>query len=235
MTNLYLEIATIPDFELGSRLYKLHDLSEEDISRVMFTKSREKSENSGELDPHMKQLLAISILIHDNDGIKMWSAGGSGFNEASLLKTLQELTDESKMTVVTWDGNRNIFPLLNYRYLSNGVRMPDLASRVELMTKLSSNTGSGAPLNEVAVLSGFPCPGEMPDDQVLDAYLDENVELVIQHLDRNIISLWRLNQRWLLACGNIDQSSLDMEYLKFKNMLLQQGKAHLAEYAESFN
>ncbi|MDX2476526.1 MAG: hypothetical protein QNL05_04100, partial [Gammaproteobacteria bacterium] len=126
MSIMCLDLATIPDFELGARIYDLQDLSEEDISRVMFTKSRERENDiqPGVLGAHMQQVLAMSVLFQDENGIRTWSAGAPESNEMSLLQALQTLVNEQKPAVVTWNGNRSIFPVLNYRYLSHGIKAP---------------------------------------------------------------------------------------------------------------
>lgn len=236
MSVIYFDIATIPDFELGTRLYDLHDLSQEDVSRVMVTKSRENHSNPGVIGQHMLQIVALSILVQDNKGIKCWSEGIPESTEANLLQTLQELIVEHQGSIVTWNGNRSIFPILNYRYLLHGLHSADLVNHVDLATELSGTTGQDPlPLHDVAVLCGFPGNKEMSFDDVLDAYLEGNVELVRNGLELNVIISWLLNQRWQLIRGNIEQSSYEIEYQQLKEMLLQQNKPHLAEFVESMN
>lgn len=236
MSVIYFDIATIPDFELGTRLYDLHDLSQEDVSRVMVTKSRENHSNPGVIGQHMLQIVALSILVQDNKGIKCWSEGIPESTEANLLQTLQELIVEHQGSIVTWNGNRSIFPILNYRYLLHGLHSADLVNHVDLATELSGTTGQDPlPLHDVAVLCGFPGNKEMSFDDVLDAYLEGNVELVRNGLELNVIISWLLNQRWQLIRGNIEQSSYEIEYQQLKEMLLQQNKPHLTEFVESMN
>ena len=109
-------------------------------------------------------------------------------------------------------------------------------NHVDLATELSGTTGQDPlPLHDVAVLCGFPGNKEMSFDDVLDAYLEGNVELVRNGLELNVIISWLLNQRWQLIRGNIEQSSYEIEYQQLKEMLLQQNKPHLAEFVESMN
>ena len=236
MSVLYLDIATIPDFELGARLYDLHDLSQEDVARVMFTKSREKTINPGVLDHHILQIAAISVLIQDGKGLKSWSTGVPGSSEASLLETLQQLTAEHKPSIVTWNGNRSIFPILNYRYLSHGLRAPLFTNYIDLATELSGTTAQDSvSLNEVAVLCGFPGNMVMTSEDVLNAYLAGNNKLIQNKLELNIMNTWLLYQRWQLLCGNIDHSSHEVEYQQLKEALLQLNKSHLTQFVEALN
>ena len=234
MSVMYVDIATIPDFKLGTRLYDLHELSEQDVARVMATKSRENSSNPGDLGQHMLQVAAMSFLLHDDNGIKIRSAGVSGSTEAAMLQTLQQLMVEDKPSVVTWDGKRSILPVLNYRYLSHGLSSPQLINHVDLAVELSgSSEQDSASLHEVAVLCGFPGNRALSSDDVLNAYLEGNIGLIQNNLEQNIMNTWLLNQRWKLLCGKLDHSSHEIEYQQFKEALLKQNKAHLTNFAES--
>ncbi len=42
MSLIFFDIATVPDFKLGERLYNLRDLSDKDIARVMSTKTEKR-------------------------------------------------------------------------------------------------------------------------------------------------------------------------------------------------
>lgn len=234
MSVIYLDIATIPDFELGARLYNLHELSEEDIARVMVTKSRENDINRGVIGQHMQRLLSIAVLMQDDNGIKTWSVGAPELNEAELLKSLQELADEHKPAVVSWDGNRSIFPLLNYRYLSHGLRKPLFSEHTNLITELAAtNDRCAATQHEVAALCGFSSQKAMSADDVLNAYLEGSLELIHNELELNVVKIWLLNQRWQLVCGKSEQASQDVEFQRLKEALLQQDKTHLTDFAGS--
>ena len=234
MSVIYLDIATIPDFELGARLYNLHELSEEDIARVMVTKSRENDINPGRVGRHMQRILSIAVLMQDDNGIKTWLIGAPEVSEAEILKSLQELADEHKPAVVSWDGNRSIFPLLNYRYLSHGLRKPLFSEHTNLSTELAAtNDRCVATQHEVAVLCGFSSQKAMSADEVLNAYLKESLELIHNELELNVVKIWQMNQRWQLVCGESDQASQDIEFQRLKEALLQQDKTHLVDFVES--
>lgn len=235
MSVMYIDIATIPDFELGMRLYDLHDLSPEDVSRVMFTKSRENNSNPAVLGQQMLQIAAISVLLQDKKEIKIWSAGLPESSEANLLETLQQLIVEHKPSVVTWNGNRSILPILNYRYLSHGLQFPLLIDHHDLLTELSGTTVDSVSLHDVAVLCGFPASRAMSSDDVLDAYLEGNIELIQNELELNIINAWLIGQRWQLVCGKTDPLSHEDNYRQFREALLQQNKSHLSKFVESLN
>lgn len=236
MSIMCLDLATIPDFELGARIYDLRDLSEEDISRVMFTKSREQENDiqQGVLGAHLQQVLAISVLFQDENGIRTWSAGAPESNEMSLLQDLQKLVNEQKPAVVTWNGNRSILPVLNYRYLSHGIKAPLFSVCTDLMSELSAtDERNAASLGEVASVCGLSWNQAMSDDDVLSAYFEGNIELIRNNLDLNNIYTWLINQRWHMVCGKISNATLERENQQLKKVLLEENKAHLTNLAES--
>ena len=236
MSIMCLDLATIPDFELGARIYDLQDLSEEDISRVLFTKSRERENNiqPGVLGAYMQQVLAISVLFQDENGIRTWSAGAPESNEMSLLQALQKLVNEQKPAVITWNGNRSILPVLNYRYLSHGIKAPFFSVCTDLTSELSAADGrNAASLAEVAALCGLAQNEAMTDDDVLSAYFEGNIELIRNNLDLKNIYTWLINQRWQMVCGKMGSTTLERENQQLKKVLLEENKAHLTNLAES--
>ena len=50
MNTLVFDIETVPDTDLGRRLYGLRELSDEQVARIMFAKRRE--ETGGEFLSH---------------------------------------------------------------------------------------------------------------------------------------------------------------------------------------
>ncbi len=236
MSLMILDIATIPDFDLGTRLYGLHDLSEKDISRVMSTKSREMDNYAGALPQHMQRVLAISVLYQDKEGIKIWSVGDAESNEADLLKILQRYTDEYKPAVVTWSGDRRIFPALNYRYLSHGIPLPLYASQTNLMAELAGESiNRTVPLHDFAVLAGSPVDKEMTDEDILNNYLLGDIEPVRNNLELNLINTWLIYQRWQLINGKIDQAGFDTEKQLLIKMLQEENKTHLTSFVEAIS
>lgn len=236
MSIIFLDIATIPDFELGTRLYKLHDLSEKDISRVMATKNREIGDNTGRLPQHMQRILVISVLFQDEDSIKIWSVGDAESDEGDLLKILQRYADEYKPAVVTWCGDKSIFPVMNFRYLSHGIQSPLFASHTNLLSELAG-TSNNEPvsLHEVAVLAGSPGNKEMSDEDVMNNYLQGDVEQVRNNLELNLVNTWLIYQRWQLVNGKIDQSAFEDQKKLLIKTLQQEERTHLVDFADTLN
>jgi predicted PolB exonuclease-like 3'-5' exonuclease len=232
---MFLDIASVPGFELGARLYGLHDLSDKDIARVMSTKNREKGRNSDELGQHQLQVAAISVLLQDDDGIKLQTSGGPRTDELHHLQFLTSIIDQHKPEIITWD-RRTILPVLNYRCLTHGYQTPfaRVAEVIDLKSELSgSEYQDSVSLQEVAILSGFPGNEEMSNESVLNAYLEGAHELIRINLELNVIKACMIHQRWKLVCGEVDQSGLEKELQKLKKYLLQQDQTHLTNFIDA--
>ena len=235
MSILFLDIATIPDFDLGARLHNLHDLSEKDIARVMYTKSREKGGNSEELSQNLLQTAAISILLQDDDGISLQTSEGPETDELQHLQFLTSIIDQHKPEIITWDW-RSVLPVLNFRYLSHGIRTPlaENTTVIDLYTELSEldeqNSGS---LNEVAILSGFPGIEFMSVQNTLNASLEGNHELIRINLETRVINTCLIHQRWQLVCGEIDQSSYEKQLQLIKEYIQKKQNTHLTNISDA--
>jgi len=211
-------------------------LSEKDISRVMSTKSRETDNHTGAFPQHMQRVLAISVFYQDKEGIKIWSVGDAESNEADLLKILERYTDEYKPAVVTWSGDREIFPVMNYRYLSHGIPLPLYASQTNLMTELAGASNNGSvPLHDLAVLAGSPEYNKMTDEDILNNYLLGDIEPVRNNLELNLINTWLIYQRWQLINGKIDQADFEAEKQLLIKTLLDEDKTHLTSFVDALS
>jgi predicted PolB exonuclease-like 3'-5' exonuclease len=237
MSLMFLDIATIPDFELGARLYNLHDLSEKDVSRVMATKNREKGDDTGALPLHMQRILAISVLFQNKENIKIWSLGDVVSNEADLLNIAGKYVSEHKPDVITWSGEKTIFPVLNFRYMSHNLQLPAFTKKTDLMSELAGGSVEAgklaATLHEVAVLAGYPGNKAMSDEEVWKHYLQGNIEPVRNNLELNLINTWFIYKRWQQVNGKIDPSAFEAEKQQLINMLGQEDGTHLTSFADT--
>ena len=77
MNTLVFDIETVPDTDLGRRLYGLHDLSDEQVAQIMFTKRRQET-GSEFLSHEQHRVVAISVVMRSRDSLKLWSLGDEG-------------------------------------------------------------------------------------------------------------------------------------------------------------
>lgn len=237
MTVMFLDIATVPDFQLGSRLYKLQNLSDKDIARVMSTKNRENNQKLNKLALHMLQLASVSVLIVNDDGVSLLSSAASDLGEQDHLQFLSTIIEQYKPEIITWDATL-VLPVLNYRYLANALPIPVSADSVviDLISELTeSDKHRKVALHEVAELSGLPGKAPLSDEDVLNAFLQGDHEKIRIQLELNVINAYLIYQRWLLVCGEIERASYDRILQLIKEQLVKIDQTHLANYVADLN
>ena len=82
---LVFDIETVPDTDLGRRLYDLHDLSDEQVAQIMFTKRRQET-GSEFLSHEQHRIVAISVVMRSRDALKLWSLGDEASPEKILIE-----------------------------------------------------------------------------------------------------------------------------------------------------
>ncbi len=232
MSLMFLDIATIPDFELGARLYSLYDLSDKDIARVMSTKCRENNKNSDKLDQHLRQLACVSALLLNRESISLVSSADSGADEQGHLRFLSTIIDQHKPEIITWDAE-SILPVLNYRYLAHALPIPVSGDSavVDLISEITeSDENNNVPLHEIAVLAGLPGRIPLSDEEILNGCLQGSHEQIRIQLELNVINTCLIYQRWLLTCGEIDRTSYDRSLQLIKEQLVKIDQTHLTNY-----
>ena len=66
------DIETVPDTDLGRRLYDLRDLSDEHVAQIMFTKRRQET-GSEFLSHEQHRIVAISVVMRSRETLRVWS------------------------------------------------------------------------------------------------------------------------------------------------------------------
>ena len=86
MSVLVFDIETIPDLDSGRRLFGLEGLSDKETAEVMFTKRRQESrDNSDFLRPHLHRVVAISVVLANQDKLNVWSLGDVDASEKEIV------------------------------------------------------------------------------------------------------------------------------------------------------
>ena len=80
MSILVFDIETIPDVAAGRQLYGLDGLSEQDTGKAMFALRKQKVGHTF-LPHHLQRIVAISLVMHQNKQVRVWSLGDEDANE----------------------------------------------------------------------------------------------------------------------------------------------------------
>lgn len=255
MNVLVFDIETIPDVETGRKIYDLGDLGDDDVARVMFNKRREQTGESEFLRHHMHKVCAISVLLRQGSIVKLWSIGELDSNEAEIIKRFYDGIDKYTPTLVSWNGGGFDFPVLHYRALKHGVAAPrywetgsddqsfrwnNYLSRyhsrhTDLMDVLAGyQPRANAPLDEIAVMLGYPGKMGMSGDRVWDEFQAGNLEGIRNYCETDVLNTYLVYLRFELIRGNLTKDAWHKEHEMLRATLKAENKDYIDEFLRAW-
>ena len=250
MAIFVFDIETIPDVELGRRVYGLHDLSDKQVGYVMQAKRREES-GSEFLSYEQQRVVAISIAARMRDSFKVWSLGEPNAPESELIQRFFDGIEKYTPDLVSWNGGGFDLPVLHYRALRHGIVAPryweggdgdqdfrfnNYLSRfhsrhLDLMDVLSSyQARARVSLQGAAVLLGLPGKLGMSGEKVWDSYLQGEIETIRNYCETDVINTYLIFLRFQLMRGRLLPEEYRSEIARVRETLAQQPKPHFQEF-----
>ncbi|MGH1426788.1 MAG: 3'-5' exonuclease [Arenicella sp.] len=257
MNVLAFDIETIPDISGGRRLYDLgDDLSDDDVTKVMFNKQRDKSGNEF-LPSHLQRVCAVSVAYRNSmtNEFKVWTLGEENSSEKEIIERFYVGIDKLTPTLVTWNGSGFDLPVMQQRGLINGVQAPrywdtgeddkdfkwnNYISRyhsrhIDLMDVMASyNPRANAPLDQMAVLLGFPGKMGMDGSKVCDAFLAGKIKEIRDYCETDALNTYLVYLQWLFVKGGLTALELEKEHELVKQSLAS-GESHLQDFLRVWN
>ena len=254
MNTLVFDIETVPDTDLGRRLYDLKDLSDAQVGQIMFTKRRQET-GSEFLSHEQHRVVAISVAMRSRDSFKLWSLGDESSSEKDLIERFFDGLDKFTPDLVSWNGAGFDLPELHYRSLLHSVtaarywetgdndssfRFSNYLSRfhwrhVDLMDVLSGFQGRGrASLDDVATLLGFPGKVGMHGSQVWDAYLEGGLARIRDYCETDVLNTYLVYLRFQLLRGHLNPAEHANEVARVRKLLGESAAPHLKEFAAAW-
>lgn len=252
MMNIFVfDIETIPDIELGRRIHDLEGLSDEDVARVMFQKRREQTGESEFLKLHQHRVCAISAVLRQGNNVRMWSLGEADSSEAELIQRFFDGIEKYTPTLVSWNGGGFDLPVLHYRALRHGVAGPrywengsddqsfrwnNYLSRyhsrhTDLMDVLAGyQPRANAPLDEIAVMLGYPGKMGMSGAKVWDEFSAGNIDGIRDYCETDVLNTYLVYLRWLLISGRLSKTEWQSETELLRTELAASDKSHIKEF-----
>jgi predicted PolB exonuclease-like 3'-5' exonuclease len=254
MNTLVFDIETVPDTDLGRRLYDLKNLSDEQVGQIMFTKRRQ--ETGGDFLSHEQhRVVAISVMMRSRDSLKLWSLGDAGSSEKDLIERFFDGLDKFTPDLVSWNGAGFDLPVLHYRSLLHGVtaarywetgdgdasfRFSNYLSRfhwrhVDLMDVLSGFQGRArAGLDAVATLLGLPGKVGMHGSQVWEVYLQGGLARIRDYCETDVLNTYLVFLRFQLLRGHLNPAEHADEVARVRKLLDDSSSMHLQEFAAAW-
>lgn len=254
MNILVFDIETVPDTDLGRRLYGLRDLSDQQVAEVMFTKRRQET-GSDFLSHEQHRIIAISVVMRSRDSLRVWSLGEETSAERELIERFYDGLDKFTPTLVSWNGAGFDLPVLHYRSLLHGVsaarywetgendtsfRFSNYLSRfhwrhMDLMDILSGFQGRGrASLDDVATLLGFPGKIGMDGAHVWDAYRSGELARIRAYCEADVLNTYLIYLRFELVRGNLTRDEHATELARVVGLLRDSTAMHHREFLSNW-
>ncbi|HEY9182787.1 MAG TPA: 3'-5' exonuclease [Gammaproteobacteria bacterium] len=250
MNTLVFDIETVPDVELGRRLFDLGDLSDADVAKAMAAKQKQ-SRQTDFLPPPQQRVVAISVLLRSRDGLKLSSLGDEQSPERELVQRFFDGLERYTPTLVSWNGSGFDLPVLAYRALRHGVnahrywevgegdrefRYNNYLSRyhwrhIDLMDVLSGYGASGrSSLETVAQLIGLPGKLGVGGANVWAAYQRGELKAIRDYCETDVLNTYLIYLRFQLTRGELDPVGYQKELEVVEAKLAESGRPHLTEY-----
>jgi 3'-5' exonuclease len=250
MAVFVFDIETIPDVELGRRIYGLDDLSDKQVGYVMQAKRREES-GTEFLSYEQQRIVAISVALRTHDVFKIWTLGEPSAPEAEIIQRFYDGIDKYTPDLVSWNGGGFDLPVLHYRALRHGIAAPryweageeDQAFRwnnylnryhsrhLDLMDVLSSfQARARVSLQSAAMLLGLPGKLGMSGDKVWDAYLDGQIDEIRNYCETDVLNTFLIFLRFELMRGRLLRDEYLTEVARVRESLKATPKAHFHEF-----
>lgn len=250
MPVFVFDIETVPDVELGRRIYGLDDLSDKQVGYVMQAKRREHV-GTEFLSYEQQRIVAISVALRMRDAFRVWSLGEPGASEAELIQRFFDGIDKYTPDLVSWNGGGFDLPVLHYRALRHGIAAPrywetgdgDQAFRwnnylsryhtrhLDLMDVLASyQARARVSLQGAAMLLGLPGKLGMSGDKVWDAYLDGQIDVIRNYCETDVLNTYLIFLRFELMRGRLLREEYVAEVGRVREALQNQPKPHFQEF-----
>jgi predicted PolB exonuclease-like 3'-5' exonuclease len=257
MSYLVFDIETVPDVDLGRKLYNLDGLPDADVMNCMFTLRRQNTGGSEFLPHDQHRIVAISCVLRANDVLKVWSLGSLESSEKELVERFFDGIERYSPNLVSWNGSGFDLPVLHYRALKYGVRAPrywetgneDQSFRynnylgryhwrhTDVMDVLSGyQARAKAGLEAIAMMIGLPGKLGFSGDKVADAYLAGELTRIRQYCETDVINTYLVFLRFEMMRGNLTPERYAEEVERMKT-LLRAGTAaepHFTEYLRAW-
>lgn len=248
------DIETIPDVELGRKLYELHDLTDKQVGYVMQTKRREET-GSEFLSLEQQRVVAISVGLRTRDTFKVWSLGEPDAPEAEIIQRFFDGIEKYTPDLVSWNGSGFDLPVLHYRALRHGIAAPrywevgdeDQSFRwnnylnrfhwrhIDVMDVMSGYQGRGrASLQNVAMLLNLPGKLGMSGDKVWDSWLEGGIEHIRNYCETDVLNTFLVYLRFELMRGRLSREEYLAENQLVRDYLLHHDKPHFKEFVAAW-
>jgi predicted PolB exonuclease-like 3'-5' exonuclease len=247
---LVFDIETVPDAELGRRLWQL-DGDDHTVAAAMLARQAEET-GVAFLPLIQHRVVAIAALLRSGDALQAWSVGDLDSTEDDLLRRFFSGIDRLRPTLVSWNGSGFDLPVLHYRMLRHGIASPtywdtgDLdrdfrwnnylnryhTRHIDLMDVLSGYQARGrASLEQVALSLGLPGKLGMGGEQVFDYWCAGRLAEIRGYCETDVLNTYLVWLRFELIRGVLKASDHAAELARVRSWLVDRTEPHWRQFS----
>lgn len=256
MNVLVFDIETVPDVAGARRLWALDGLSDADVARVIATRRQQETHGATDFPRHhLHRIVAISLVLRSDERLKVWSLGDVEASEADLIHRFFDGIERYTPTLVSWNGGGFDLPVLHYRALLHGVPAPrywdtgadDNSFRwnnylnrfherhTDLMDVLSAyQPRAAAPLDQIAMLLGFPGKLGMDGSAVFDAFQAGHLQAIRDYCETDVLNTYLIYLRFELLRGHLPAAAHQAELQRLRDYLAAEQRPHFTAFLDAW-
>lgn len=251
---LVFDIETIPDAPGLRQAWGLQG-SDEAVVEAALARRREQTGGSDFLPLHLHQVVVVSMLMRNDQGLKVHSLSGGREEERRIVQGFFSAVGRNTPTLVSWNGSGFDLQVLNYRAMIHGVQAPRFWDQGEddrdfrynnylgryhsrhsdLMDLLALYNGrANAPLDQLARLCGFPGKLGMDGAQVGAAWREGRHDEVRDYCETDVANTWLLWCRFQLLRGAMSPQAYEAEITLARETLGALDGAHWKAFLQAW-
>lgn len=254
MNIFVFDIETIPDCASGRKIHHLGDLSDAETALTLQNMQKEKS-GSDFLPHYLQKVITISAVFRQKDQIRVWSLGNEDADEKDILTRFFHGIEKYTPTLVSWNGSGFDLPVLHYRALLHNIAAPryweigqhdqqfkwnNYLSRyhyrhMDVMDLLAGYMPrANAPLDDLAVMLGFPGKMGVKGSQVWDIYQQGEIKKIRDYCETDVLNTYLVYLRFEKMRGMLSHEDYEQECILLKDYLkngaTHENKTHFDEF-----
>jgi predicted PolB exonuclease-like 3'-5' exonuclease len=254
VNTLVFDIETVPDVELGRKLYEIADLDDASVAKIMFFKNKQ-ARGTDFLPLVQHRIVVISAVMESRGELKIFSLDEEEGGEKQIVQRFFDGLERYSPELVSWNGSGFDLPVLHYRALRHGViasrywetgdsdrefRYNNYLNRfhwrhLDLMDILAGyQAGGRASLEQVAQLLGLPGKLGMSGANVWDQYLEGKLGEIRDYCETDALNTYLVFLRFQLMRGLIDPAEHGRRVRRLVEKLHGSDRAHLKSFLESW-
>lgn len=257
MTTLVFDIETIPDLENGKQLLAIKDaVDDTQLARIMESHRLKETEGKSHFQRHfLHRVVAISVVVHDDNHLDCYSLGDVDSNEKDIIQNFFALLEQYQPRLVSWNGRGFDLPVLNYRslfhlieapiYWEKGMRIREFKwnhyqsryhnRHIDLMDILAGyDSRAIAPLHHIAVMLKLPGKMGLTGSDVLDRYLSGETDAIRKYCEIDTLNTYLIYLNYLVISGTLNKKQLETEQRRVVELIRTKNQSHFNDFLDAW-